>query len=291
MFFKRLFSNNKEPLFITGSNFSANIEKLFQQANKFITIVSPYIKFSSRIIDILSLKRDEGIQITIFYRKDFQYKNIANHLYKRSNLHAKCYLTENAFIIGSMNMYDYSQTNNDEFGVLIKKDDFPCAYAECRSEINRITRAFNGQQADSDLNVGESKEESDEINSAKKYVKFDINQKYDSQKIQQILQTDVVLRGGINKINHNEIVLMWNSLSKYANYQLDDVIYFIGQNTGTVQQKLIYGNKDLYDSYQDDNIMIYLFKDNIYLGRVKLKDKPFYKYNQLCFPLIFIKEQ
>lgn len=37
------------------------------------------------------------------------------------NLHAKCYLNEAACIIGSLNLYDFSQVNNNEMGVWIDK--------------------------------------------------------------------------------------------------------------------------------------------------------------------------
>ncbi len=36
------------------------------------------------------------------------------------NLHAKCYLNEKAAIITSMNLYDFSQVNNNEMGVYTK---------------------------------------------------------------------------------------------------------------------------------------------------------------------------
>ena len=37
------------------------------------------------------------------------------------NLHAKCYLNESTCIISSLNLYEFSQVNNNEMGVLIEK--------------------------------------------------------------------------------------------------------------------------------------------------------------------------
>ena len=39
----------------------------------------------------------------------------------RKDLHAKCYLNEKEALITSMNLYDYSQKNNDEMGILVTK--------------------------------------------------------------------------------------------------------------------------------------------------------------------------
>ncbi len=40
-------------------------------------------------------------------------------LYFSKNLHAKCYLNEHRMIIASMNLYEFSQQNNREMGILV----------------------------------------------------------------------------------------------------------------------------------------------------------------------------
>lgn len=42
-------------------------------------------------------------------------------LYYFENLHAKCYFNEEMMVITSMNMYEYSEVNNREMGVLIDR--------------------------------------------------------------------------------------------------------------------------------------------------------------------------
>ena len=44
-------------------------------------------------------------------------------LYFCENLHAKCYFNENLMVITSMNLHEFSQTNNREMGVLIKREE------------------------------------------------------------------------------------------------------------------------------------------------------------------------
>ena len=37
-------------------------------------------------------------------------------------LHAKCYVNERAAIITSMNLYDFSQVNNNEMGIYVDRE-------------------------------------------------------------------------------------------------------------------------------------------------------------------------
>jgi len=46
-------------------------------------------------------------------------------LYFSKNLHAKCYLNEDKMIISSMNLYEFSQQNNREMGILIDTANEP----------------------------------------------------------------------------------------------------------------------------------------------------------------------
>jgi hypothetical protein len=56
------------------------------------------------------------------------------------NLHAKCYLNEELCIITSLNLYEFSQVNNNEMGVLIRRADDPALYKEAYEEAQRIIR-------------------------------------------------------------------------------------------------------------------------------------------------------
>jgi phosphatidylserine/phosphatidylglycerophosphate/cardiolipin synthase-like enzyme len=56
------------------------------------------------------------------------------------NLHAKCYLNEQAAIITSMNLYDFSQVNNNEMGVYIQREQEPELYRDAYEEALRLIR-------------------------------------------------------------------------------------------------------------------------------------------------------
>lgn len=56
------------------------------------------------------------------------------------NLHAKCYLNETSAIITSMNLYDFSQVNNNEMGVFLQRDSEAELYREAYEEAQRLIR-------------------------------------------------------------------------------------------------------------------------------------------------------
>ena len=56
------------------------------------------------------------------------------------NLHAKCYLNENEALLTSMNLYEFSQINNNEMGILVSRENEPELYNEILQESMRIVR-------------------------------------------------------------------------------------------------------------------------------------------------------
>nr|WP_246254484.1 hypothetical protein [Comamonas jiangduensis] len=56
------------------------------------------------------------------------------------NLHAKCYLNESDAIVTSLNLYEFSQINNNEMGILIRREDDAELYKDTYEEAQRIIR-------------------------------------------------------------------------------------------------------------------------------------------------------
>ena len=56
------------------------------------------------------------------------------------DLHAKCYLNEREAIITSMNLYEFSQVNNNEMGVYIDKETDSALYKDLYDEVQRLIR-------------------------------------------------------------------------------------------------------------------------------------------------------
>ncbi len=134
--------------FLETQAISSELLKIIKDAKEKIILVSPYLKVNSQIQERLKTKGRMGTlsEIVIVYGKtelkqsQLEWiKEIADiKLYEKPNLHAKCYVNEERAVICSMNLYDYSQQNNIEMGLLITKEHDKEAYAELIEEINNI---------------------------------------------------------------------------------------------------------------------------------------------------------
>jgi len=71
----------------------------------------------------------------------------------------------------------------------------------------------------------------------------------------------------------------------YTDKKAGNILYYQGQNTGGGEQKLIYGNKLLYDSYGNSKIRIFLFENSTYVGEYTVVEKPYLEQGKWTFPL------
>ncbi|NLA25049.1 MAG: hypothetical protein GX879_08800 [Bacteroidales bacterium] len=133
--------------FLTTNGTSYNIETIIIEAKSKLILVSPYLQISKTLYERLKDASNKNIAIKIIYGKDELKPNERNslaklkniELYFFENLHAKCYFNETKMVITSMNMYEFSEKNNREMGVLIDrntdKELFEKAVAETLSII------------------------------------------------------------------------------------------------------------------------------------------------------------
>ena len=163
------------PKFLNISATSYYLEELIKQAKERLWLISPYLKFSDRIKELLEDKNRMKIDIRIVYGKSELQPAEANWLktldYVRTsycaNLHAKCYISEGACIITSLNLYEFSQINNNEMGILLIRRDDAATYKEAHDEAHRIIRI--SEEVKISLDVVEKKEEFVEDTSDKQY--------------------------------------------------------------------------------------------------------------------------
>ena len=155
------------PKFLNTSATSYYLEELIKQAKD--------LKISDRIKELLEDKNRMKIDIRIVYGKSELQPAEANWLktldYVRTsycaNLHAKCYISEGACIITSLNLYEFSQINNNEMGILLIRRDDAATYKEAHDEAHRIIRI--SEEVKISLDVVEKKEEFVEDTSDKQY--------------------------------------------------------------------------------------------------------------------------
>lgn len=132
--------------FLTTTGVSFHLEELIKGTKDRLILISPYLQFTDRIKEHLSNLNIQKRDIRIVYRENKLQMDENNWLESQigvrtsicKNLHAKCYINENEAIITSMNLYEFSQMNNNEMGIYITKAQDPELYNDTLQEVQRL---------------------------------------------------------------------------------------------------------------------------------------------------------
>ncbi|MCP4614570.1 MAG: hypothetical protein GY845_38305 [Planctomycetes bacterium] len=134
--------------FLDTTGVSYHLQQVINNANEKLILISPYLKINDRLKQSLEDKDRLKIDIRLIYGKN-ELQPAENNWLKSlrsvrssfcQNLHAKCYLNENQAIITSMNLYEFSQVNNNEMGIFVIKDDDSELYGDIYDEAMRLVR-------------------------------------------------------------------------------------------------------------------------------------------------------
>ena len=116
------------------------ISHISEDARKHLVIICPYLKINEKLRRTIEVADKKGVNLFVIYGKreldegtmtwlkGLRHSNIASI----KDLHAKLYMNEEMAVISSMNLYEYSQVNNEELGVL-------CGKRQDRNEFKDIT--------------------------------------------------------------------------------------------------------------------------------------------------------
>lgn len=134
--------------FLNTSATNYFLEELIKNAKDRLILISPFLKLNDRMKELLADKNRLKIDVRIVYGKSELQPEEINWLKELSyirtsfckNLHAKCYLNEELCIITSLNLYEFSQVNNNEMGVLIRRSDDAELYKDAYEEAQRVIR-------------------------------------------------------------------------------------------------------------------------------------------------------
>lgn len=134
--------------FLNTSGINFFREELIKNAKERLILISPYLRLNDRIKELLEDKDRLKIDIRIVYGKSDLHPDEIKWMQKLDyvrlsfckNLHAKCYLNESECIISSLNLYEFSQVNNNEMGILIRKYEDNDVFKEAYEEAQRIIR-------------------------------------------------------------------------------------------------------------------------------------------------------
>jgi len=118
--------------FLNTKGLSQWIPRLINEAEYEVVILAPYIQTSKLLHNALKSADERGVESLVVYREEklneFEKEKLLGiknlNLLHHPNLHAKCYMNERHIIIASMNMYEYSEKNNREMGILIDRDEY-----------------------------------------------------------------------------------------------------------------------------------------------------------------------
>ena len=134
--------------FLNTSGITYHLEEIIKgsQGGRLL-LISPYLKFNPRIKGLLEEQARWKTDIRMVYGKTDlraeETKWLDDNDVRTSfqeHLHAKCYMSDSYALVTSMNLYEFSQVNNDEMGILVSAEDDPELYREIKDEADRILR-------------------------------------------------------------------------------------------------------------------------------------------------------
>jgi len=103
----------------------SDIVDLIEGSEKYVVIISPYIKLWDHLIIQLKSTLKRGVIVKWYYRTNDvkskiikELEGIGVEMYNIDNLHSKLYLSERLGIISSMNLYEFSSTTSQEVGLI-----------------------------------------------------------------------------------------------------------------------------------------------------------------------------
>ena len=139
--------------FLTTTGISYRLEEIIKTAEERLVLISPFLRVNERIKELLEDKDRLKMDVRVIYGKNQLQPEENNWLESMAsirtsyckNLHAKCYLNENEALLTSMNLYEFSQVNNNEMGILISREEEPALYGEVWKEAQRIVRVSVGE--------------------------------------------------------------------------------------------------------------------------------------------------
>lgn len=132
--------------FLNTSGVSYHLEELIKSTRQRLVLISPYLQFSERIKEHIANLNIQKKDIRIVYRenklKPDENNWLSNQIGVRTSicksLHAKCYINEVEAIITSMNLYEFSQVNNNEMGIHVTKEQDEELYNSIFTEVERL---------------------------------------------------------------------------------------------------------------------------------------------------------
>ena len=131
--------------FLNTEEISSELSRIIDSGDGRLLLISPFLRLNRRLREALELQDRKKRDIRIVYGKSDLHPEESEWLAStrirpsfREHLHAKCYMNESRALITSMNLYEFSQQNNDEMGILLDRGDDTELYEAVKREAERI---------------------------------------------------------------------------------------------------------------------------------------------------------
>lgn len=132
--------------FLNTSAVTYHLEELIKSTSERLVLISPYLQFNDKVKELLQVLNLHKKDIRIVYRESKLQTDENNWLASQigirtsicKNLHAKCYVNDKEAIITSMNLYEFSQVNNNEMGIYFTKEGDPELFKATFNEVQRL---------------------------------------------------------------------------------------------------------------------------------------------------------
>ena len=133
--------------FLTTHATTAQIERLIIDARDRLVLISPYLRWSPLLYERLVEADRRSVHTVFVYGKAELHADqralLARlthlSLYFCPHLHAKCYFNEQALVLASLNLLEFSEKHNREMGVLFPRSH--PVYREAVKEAHSIVEA------------------------------------------------------------------------------------------------------------------------------------------------------
>ena len=124
--------------FLSDQNLNTRINEIIKEADKFLMLVTPFIRLSPPLRKELKLLQGTNVELYVIFGKNegniskslpFEdlevFKDFKNvRIAYTDTLHAKFYANQDYMILTSMNLLEYSQVMNSECGIRIKPTSY-----------------------------------------------------------------------------------------------------------------------------------------------------------------------
>ena len=120
-----------------------SLHRIIEEAEKELVLVSPYIKADEETRGLLGEQKRSTTINVVYGKKELRpaekrfLEGLGIKLTFLEHLHAKCYLNEDEALLTSMNLYKFSQENNDEMGILVSREDDPKLYGDIYRQVKK----------------------------------------------------------------------------------------------------------------------------------------------------------